>query len=1136
MRTEEKRQRGISAVPGPWTISEGKQLCCVVTDDKVFPTQIQTIMLIFEKYATGGSFRSGSATGTSKVLAPHPARDCAKVLTGCRPSSPRSEHPQSRHSLARILNFSTPVVHSRKSLQKENALPGRSGRFRPLNVSVAFKCTESDSGADCNCKKYSMLYSRDLPYYILPILWIGTMVECEVKEAFPSVGLRSILEFAASGDTVILTPGTYQGSQNCNIVIKASDIKIIGLDSPFIDCANTSSRHLTIEGDNVEISGIGFRNGNLPGFWNESFGNLSRQDNLLLSATAYNEIRDSRDNAGCLLISGRDVTIQNAIFINCSAASNGGSIAVVSGGGQTHLSNVSISYSKAGSRGGAIVVLSSIVKISNSRISSNNALEGGGIYAVGNFANRAQILLINVNLSQNLAVESLRRPGDGPDWSGSGGGIVIDGENSDLVISGTSALVGNRALWLGGCILARSGANVTLLDSATISENRVVFAGGAIAVAGSGTSFRAISKSIIVGNIAQGFSLNQSSNLLNQDSDKSYAPPPFDVLGYGGAVFVAAGASASLEGEMIFERNSANLGGAIAVTSMNLALRLQGLMSVSTYASTINVSGSVSFNSNTVFSLSSATSRVGRGCGGGIYGAGLVSINIAKDTRFGNNTAENFGGAIMSEPGLVCDLHRGWDSTLFPGGQQNSVVVAGDSTFMSNRAQLGGSIHAVSGSVVLMGRATFHTNLATSDGGAIYVQQNSALNISGSVLFILNSARNNGGCVFGDSSTVIIQEKVSFQGSSALANGGALFLSNLLADIFGEVVFTGNRAVVGGSIAFIAGTLKVGGRVVFDNNTAGIAGRLSAPAGGAIYANLASVSIFGSVRFAFNVASGHGGAVSLVQGTLVCSGDVLFLSNAVMDPIIPANPHQGGGIYALESTVTVTGRVVFLSNSCQASYGGGIYFRSGVGAIMFLISGDVLFESNYGSLGAAAFYAFGSTGQIRERVIFNRNVAGSLSGGGAIFINIVELLVTDDVLFRNNYALNGGAMFVRGSCVVRIGGRTIFNRNEAFRAGAIYSSNQGVNPVGNFISIDGSVEFSSNSVSFFGTTPGVGGAFYVLQGELTLSGNTGILDDYIYLLKHMIVFNRKKCHSSATQYFSTILFPAMGEGVQYSLR
>jgi len=753
---------------------------------------------------------------------------------------------------------------------------------------------------------------------------------------------------------------------------------------------------------------------------------------------------------------------------------------------------VTISYSKAGLRGGAILIVSSTVKIFDSWISSNTALEGGGIYAVGTFVNRAQISLTNVNISQNLAVESMRRPGDSPDWSGSGGGIVIDGVNSELVISGTSALVGNRALWLGGCILARSGASVTLLDSAIISENRVVFAGGAIAVAGSGTSFRASFKSRMVGNIAQGYTLNQPSNLLYVN--KSYAPLPFDVLGYGGAVFVASGASASLDGEMIFERNSANLGGAIAVTSMNLALRLQGLMSVSTYASTVNVSGSVLFNNNTVLSLSSATSLVGRGCGGGIYGAGVVSINIAKDVRFSNNTAENFGGAIMSEPGSVCDLHPGWDNTLSPGGRLNSVIVAGDSTFISNRAQLGGSMYAVSGSVILLGRATFQTNLATSDGGAIYIQWNTSLNISGNVLFKSNSARNNGGCVYGDSSTVLIQEKVMFQNSSALANGGALYLvGGLIADISGNVVFTGNRALAGGGIACIAGTLKVGERVVFENNTAGITGRGggSSPAGGAIYATLASVAISGSVRFAFNVASGNGGAVCLVQATLVCSGDVLFVSNAVMDPLVPANSHQGGGIYAIISTVTVTGRVVFRSNSCQASYGGGIYFRSGVGAIMFLISGDVLFESNSASLGAAAFYAFGSTGQIRERAVFKRNVAGSISGGGAIFLNTVDLLVTDDVQFRNNYALNGGAIFVRGSCTVRIGSRTVFNGNWAYRAGAIYSSNQGASPVGNYISIYGSVEFSSNFASFFGdSNPGLGGAFYVLQGELNISGNT----------------------------------------------
>jgi len=192
-------------------------------------------------------------------------------------------------------------------------------------------------------------------------------------------------------------------------------------------------------------------------------GEIKLESQLVVSAKA---ITIEGPASGGIIIHGQDrtrifhvnsfnpafaarLTLSNMTLME-GRADNGGAIWV--GFGQLVLSNSTISDSVATSRGGGIfVVINGAASITNSTVSKNRAVEGGGVFGLG------FVTITNSTFSGNMASED-------------GGGIHSSGSLSVT----NSTFVGNSAIY-GGGIFSKGTTTVT---NSTLAGNRAQFGGG----------------------------------------------------------------------------------------------------------------------------------------------------------------------------------------------------------------------------------------------------------------------------------------------------------------------------------------------------------------------------------------------------------------------------------------------------------------------------------------------------------------------------------------------------------------------------------------------------------------------------------------------------------------------------------
>ena len=177
-----------------------------------------------------------------------------------------------------------------------------------------------------------------------------------------------------------------------------------------------------------------------------------------------------------------------------------------------------------------------------------------------------------------------------------------------------------------------------------------------------------------------------------------------------------------------------------------LANTLSGA-SITTYNQRVTIAGSVKFINNSA----------DRGSGGAIHSPNIVTITDTAHVVFQGNYAKNFGGAIDSF---------------------QHVAIAGSVQFTNNSAIQGGAI-ASDGAVSIFDSAhlVFTANHADSQGGAIAT--NSIVLLAGNVTFISNTAQLGGAIsTLPGKVTVANNALVCFQGNHAYDVGGAIYSSS----------------------------------------------------------------------------------------------------------------------------------------------------------------------------------------------------------------------------------------------------------------------------------------------------------------------------------------------------------------------
>lgn len=277
-------------------------------------------------------------------------------------------------------------------------------------------------------------------------------------------------------------------------------------------------------------------------------------------------------------------------------------------------------------------------------------------------------------------------------------------------------------------------------------------------------------------------------------------------------------------------------GGALAKWGGNLVLDR-----VTIEQSSAQRGGAVYFDSYGTLTVSNSdfesnSAELGLGQGGAIHSdKGSVSIT---SSHFGDNSASSSGGAVyVTWPGLVTVTDStfvansaGSGGAIYTAG--SNAVSATDSTFDSNVAdEDGGAIYAIGGNVNISFSYVGY-NSASRDGGAVYAADLGGVTVTDSTLNA-NSAES-GGAIFASGGHVGIDRSVAWE-NVASGNGGAVFVAEPGAVTVSDSTISANTADNGAAI-YTAGSSSLSAtNSTFDRNAA-------LTGGGAVYANQGAVT------------------------------------------------------------------------------------------------------------------------------------------------------------------------------------------------------------------------------------------------------------------------------------------------------
>ena len=487
----------------------------------------------------------------------------------------------------------------------------------------------------------------------------------------------------------------------------------------------------------------------------------------------------------------------------------------------------------------------------------------------------------------------------------SSSGEILFGDNVSLLNNHSAG----DATKGGGAIFSKKG--VAFGDNAVLSGNST-----ALAIGGGGYGGGAI---FLDGKGAVRFGKN--AVIANNES-----------YHYGGAIY-SLGSVSMGEGAIVRGNTTSYMGGAIAVT------------------------GALSLGTGSVVESNQAQA------GGAVYSTGQVS---ATGTTFRKNVAtSNYGGGIYSAGG--------------------SIVLV-DSRVEENKAAGGGAVLLAGGGTASVTDTTFAANTATN-GGAFFIDKNGMLTTTSGeagsdagTLFEGNSATTNGGAVYVQNGTVDLGSGTRLQGNQAVKGGAIYALGGKDASAkltFADAVFGKNSGTYGGAVyssASVGGTVNVAASdVVFEGNTA--------TSGGAVYLGGSGTSdiAFTDAVFKENQANtGNGGAIySGISGS----------SNlAIADSSFEGNSAGYGGAVFNNGQLATSGNVVFSGN--RATYGGAVYnyFTSTTdGSLVF--NGGARFTGNTaGGLGGAIYNTRSITLNpgAGQEIVFSGNTDST--GSNAIFM------------------------------------------------------------------------------------------------------------------------------------------------------
>lgn len=535
--------------------------------------------------------------------------------------------------------------------------------------------------------------------------------------------------------------------------------------------------------------------------------------------------------------------------------------------------------------------------------------------------------------------------------------------------------------------------------------------------------------------------------------------------------------------DLVFRNGSAIVGGAIAAASSTLEFTqctFDGNMASRSGGSLFVNSSNVHFQGETRFSNNTAQS------GGALFIVSDSNVSWSGRTTFSSNIAH-----------VNIALDGSWDDFDFMYGKGGGLYAAsgsslswtGETMFLNNSAIDGGALRLDYSSATWSGYAMFSGNLASGNGGSIFVRNSTGL-CNGTSIFDANEAGSTGGAVFvWDDARMDWTGRTTFvQNAAQSSRGGAVaVISHASTSWTGRTTFSGNTALDwdgGALIVWIGSHASWNGETLFENN-------LAYDGGGAMTVqDSSSVSFKGNTTFSKNAAvyigtnyvspAGYGaGIIISYNSTATWEGKTTFLENVA---------ERGGGVYVeVYSIVSWIGEVHF-SHNYVTKDGGALCIVEGSNASW---DGQAHFFNNTAETGGALFLTDGSTVQWRGETNFTANHA--VLNGGAIgsepfngappdtehVINNEEstILIYGATTFVNNSCGdNGGALAMLGILFVAFETKDVaFVGNIAgVRGGAVFISSTGIGPI-------------INNVHFYHNKAQLGGGISVMGSGITIT-------------------------------------------------
>lgn len=330
--------------------------------------------------------------------------------------------------------------------------------------------------------------------------------------------------------------------------------------------------------------------------------------------------------------------------------------------------------------------------------------------------------------------------------------------------------------------------------------------------------------------------------------------------------------------------------------------------------------------------------------GAGVVGSGTPAscTEAALDTALsgGGSVSFNCGGSATIT--LTSEKTISVDTTLDGGGQ--ITLSGGGSTRLFNLQN---------GAALTLQNITLQNGFSSGNGGAIYVERLSTLNLSNSA--IQNSIAANGGAIAlngwgsSDAGGTLIVTDSGFSGNISTAaaipgggnGGGALYITGGSTATVGGSTFSNNQSVNGGGIHILGANLTVLDTVFNGNvadNSAGGGG------GGAIYVD-GTKDFSGTIDIANSSFTGNhsnqlGGAIfSFPEG----SGSTL-IDQSLFDGNYALGSGQGGAIYhqsATSSGALSISNSTFTNNDAHANDG-----TASSGGALWLLEAPVTITSS----------------------------------------------------------------------------------------------------------------------------------------------------------------------------------------------